>query len=59
MAKAAETDEVADLKREVADLRRRVGLLELFVDSEHRQKMGVTLDDVRASWRESRAQRPR
>jgi len=55
MAKPSDADEIADLKREVADLKHRVGLLEMFVDSEHREKMGVTLDNVRAAWRESRA----
>jgi hypothetical protein len=52
---SAEDDRIAELKREVADLKRRVALLEMFVDSEHREKMGVTLDDVRSAWRESRA----
>jgi len=55
MAKATEVDRVAELEREVADLKRRVALLELFVDSEHRERMGTTLDEVRAAWRESRA----
>jgi hypothetical protein len=54
MAKATEGDRIADLEREVADLRRRVELLELFLDSEHRERMGTTLDDVRAAWRKSR-----
>jgi hypothetical protein len=55
MAKSSDADDPAVLKREVADLKRRVALLELFVDSEHRERMGATLDDVRAAWRESRA----
>jgi hypothetical protein len=59
MAKATEVDRVAELEREVADLKHRVGLLEMFVDSEHREKMGVTLDNVRAAWRESRARSTR
>ncbi len=58
MAKASEADRIAELEREVADLKRRVALLELFVDSEHREKMGTTLDHVRAAWRESRARSP-
>jgi hypothetical protein len=55
MAKASEADRIAELEGEVADLKRRVALLELFVDSEHRERMGTTLDEVRAEWRESRA----
>jgi hypothetical protein len=55
MAKASEADRIAELEGEVADLKRRVALLELFVDSEHRERMGLTLDNVRAAWRESRA----
>jgi hypothetical protein len=39
----------------VVDLKRRVALLELFVDSEHQERTGTTLDDVRAAWRERRA----
>jgi hypothetical protein len=54
MAKSSENDRVAELEREVAGLKRRIDLLEMFVDSEHREKMGVTLDNVRAAWRESR-----
>jgi hypothetical protein len=54
MGKAPEDDRIAKLEREVADLKRSVALLELFVDSEHRERMGTTLDDVRAAWRESR-----
>jgi hypothetical protein len=50
MAKASEADEVASLKREVADLRRRVALLEAFVDVRHREKAGLTLDQVREAW---------
>jgi len=56
MAKAAEADRVAELEGEVADLTHRLVLLELFVDSEHRERMGTTLDEVRAEWRKSRAQ---
>jgi hypothetical protein len=55
MAKASEADRLVELEREVADLKQRVELLELFVDSEHRERMGTTLDEVRATWRESRA----
>ncbi len=55
MAKVSEVDRIADLEHEVADLKRRIELLELFVDSEHRERMGTTLDEVRAIWRESRA----
>jgi hypothetical protein len=50
MAKASDTDEIAELKREVADLRRRLALVEAFVDSRHRERLGVTLDDIRAIW---------
>jgi hypothetical protein len=57
MAKATEVDRVVELEREVADLKRRLDLLEMFVDSEHREKMGITLDDIRALWRGSRARR--
>jgi hypothetical protein len=39
------------LERENADLKRRVNLLELFVDSERRQRSGITLDEIRASIR--------
>jgi hypothetical protein len=55
MVKASDASEVTELRREIAVLERRVALLELFVDSEHRERMGITLDDVRAAWRESRA----
>ncbi len=34
----------------IAELERRVALLEAFVDSEHREKMGLTLDEIRAIW---------
>jgi hypothetical protein len=55
MAKTTESDRIAELEREVVGLKRRLDLLEMFVDSEHREKMGITLDDVRAAWRQSRA----
>jgi len=54
MAKASEGDRLVELEREVADLKQRVELLELFVDSEPRERMGTTLDEVRAVWRERR-----
>jgi hypothetical protein len=50
MAKASDEDRIADLER-------RMFLLEAFVDSEHRERMGLTLDDIRAIWRGSRARR--
>ena len=48
-------DEASELRRQIAALEHRVALLELFVESEHREKMGWTLHDVRAAWREGRA----
>ncbi len=54
MAKASEGDRLVELEREVAHLKQRVELLELFVDSEPRERMGTTLDEVRAVWRERR-----
>jgi len=50
MAKASEEDEIATLRREVADLRHRLALVEAFVDSRHREKLGLTTDDIRAAW---------
>ena len=50
MAKASETGEVVELKREIAALERRVALLEAFVDVRHREKAGLTLDQVREAW---------
>jgi hypothetical protein len=44
MAKASEADRVAGLEH-------RLVFLEAFVDSEHRERMGLTLDDIRAFWR--------
>jgi hypothetical protein len=49
-AKATEVDRVAVLEREVEDLRQRLALVEAFVDSRHREKLGLTLDDIRALW---------
>jgi hypothetical protein len=54
MAKSTDADEVAALRHEVADLKRRLVLLELFLDSEHRERTGTTLDEIRQLWRESR-----
>jgi hypothetical protein len=50
MAKAAEADRVAAMEREVSDLKRRIVLLEAFVDVRHREKAGLTLDQVREIW---------
>lgn len=46
-------ESVVALHRENAQLRNRVELLELFVDSERRGRAGITLDDVRNSWRKA------
>jgi hypothetical protein len=59
MAKATEVDRVAELEREVADLKRRVELLELFVDSERRERVGTTLDEIREMWRKDAVRKPR
>jgi hypothetical protein len=34
----------------VADLKHRLSLVEAFVDSKHREWLGVTLDDTRRIW---------
>ncbi len=43
MAKATEVDRVAELER-------RVALLEAFVDVRHREKAGLTTDEIREIW---------
>jgi len=50
MAKASEADRIAELEREVADLKQRVELLEAFVDARHREKTGLTTDQIREIW---------
>jgi hypothetical protein len=50
MAKSSDADELATLKREVAELRRRVALLEAFVDVRHREKAGLTGEEIREIW---------
>jgi hypothetical protein len=35
---------------EIADLKRRVALLEAFVDVRHREKAGLTADEIREIW---------
>lgn len=50
MGKATEVDRIAELEREIADLKRRVGLLESFVDVRHREKAGLTTDEIREIW---------
>ena len=41
---------ITALHREIAELSRRVGLLEAFVDVRHREKAGLTTDQVREIW---------
>jgi hypothetical protein len=43
MAKSSEVDRIADLER-------RVALLEAFVDVRHREKAGLTADEIREIW---------
>jgi hypothetical protein len=50
MAKAAEVDRVAELECQVEDLKRRIALLEAFVDVRHREKAGLTTDEIREFW---------
>jgi hypothetical protein len=38
------------LERENVALKKRVHLLECFVDVRHRERAGLTTDDVRAAW---------
>jgi hypothetical protein len=51
MAKSSEADRIAALER-------RIGLLEAYVDSAHREQLGLTLDDIRAIWRGTRTREP-
>jgi hypothetical protein len=43
MAKASEADRIAELER-------RVALLEAFVDGRHREKAGLTTEEIRQIW---------
>ncbi len=43
MAKATETDRLVELER-------RIALLEAFVDVRHREKAGLTTDEIREIW---------
>jgi hypothetical protein len=43
--------EIAELKKQIARLEHRLQLLELYVDSEKREREGWTLDRVRDAWR--------
>jgi hypothetical protein len=38
------------LERDNAALKKRVHLLECFVDVRHREKAGLTIDQIRAKW---------
>jgi hypothetical protein len=42
--------EIAELKKQIARLEKSVELLQAFVDSETRQRMGLTSDDIRRIW---------
>lgn len=50
MAKLTHDDRLEQLERDNLDLKRRLNLVELYLDSEHRERSGWTLDDVRAAW---------
>jgi hypothetical protein len=50
MAKISHDERLEASERENADLKRPVNLLELFVDSERRERSGVTLDEIRSPW---------
>jgi hypothetical protein len=51
MSKQTHDERLEKLERDNLDLKRRVNLLELFVDSERRERSGVTTDEIRAAWR--------
>jgi hypothetical protein len=42
MAKSSDTDEIADLRREVADLKHQIALVVAFLDVETRERQGLT-----------------
>jgi hypothetical protein len=42
------------LERSNADLKRRLTLVELYLDTDRREREGVTLDQVREAWRGKR-----
>lgn len=50
MAKSSEDGRIAELECEVDDLKRRLALVQAFVDSRHRENLGLTLDEIRAAW---------
>jgi len=43
MAKSTDTDRIAALERQIS-------MLKAFLDSEHREKRGLALDQIRALW---------
>jgi hypothetical protein len=50
MSKGTHEERLSVLERENADLRRRLALVELYLDSARRERVGVTADDIRATW---------
>jgi hypothetical protein len=42
--------EIAELRKEIARLERSIELLQAFVDSETRERMGLTSEEIRARW---------
>jgi hypothetical protein len=43
-------DRIARLEAEVKALRRSLDMLQAYVDTETRARMGLTVDDIRAVW---------
>jgi hypothetical protein len=51
MSKGTHDERIEKLERDNADLKRRINLLELALDSERRERSGITIDDIRNTWR--------
>jgi hypothetical protein len=47
MSKQSYEEEIGALKKDNAELKKRVARLELFVDSTARERVGITIDELR------------
>jgi hypothetical protein len=50
MAKLSHDERLDTLEKENRDLKRRLNLIELYLDSERRERSGITLDEIRSAW---------